>query len=134
LNLTVWVSTFSIDVDTASYSFVRASLTRNVLPQPAAVRTEEMVNYFHYDYAPPRTTAQPFSTNVAVFPSPWVQGRKLVRIGIKGYALTHATRPRANLGSVDARARPTRSAGRSPAARARSTPTTATRSPGQQPD
>ncbi len=91
------VSTFSIDVDTASYSWVRASLNRNVLPQPAAVRTEEMVNYFHYDYAPPRTTAQPFSTNVAVFPSPWVQGRKLVRIGIKGYAVQRATRPRANL-------------------------------------
>ena len=48
------VSTFSIDVDTASYSFVRASLNRNVLPQQAAVRTEEMINYFSYDYAPPR--------------------------------------------------------------------------------
>ncbi len=91
------VSTFSIDVDTASYSWVRASLNRNVLPQPAAVRTEEMVNYFHYDYAPPRTTAQPFSTNVAVFPSPWAPGRKLVRIGIKGYDAQKATRPRANL-------------------------------------
>jgi Ca-activated chloride channel homolog len=91
------VSTFSIDVDTASYSWVRASLNQNVLPQPAAVRTEEMVNYFHYDYAPPRTAAQPFSTNVAVFPSPWSQGRKLVRIGIKGYAVQKATRPRANL-------------------------------------
>ena len=45
------VSTFSIDVDTASYSWVRASLKQKVLPQPAAVRTEEMVNYFHYDYA-----------------------------------------------------------------------------------
>jgi Ca-activated chloride channel homolog len=91
------VSTFSIDVDTASYSWVRASLNQSVLPQPAAVRTEEMVNYFHYDYAPPRTTAQPFSTNVAVFPSPWSAGRKLVRIGIKGYAVQQATRPRANL-------------------------------------
>ncbi len=47
------VSTFSIDVDTASYSFVRASLNQNVLPQPAAVRIEEMINYFPYDYAPP---------------------------------------------------------------------------------
>jgi Ca-activated chloride channel family protein len=91
------VSTFSIDVDTASYSWVRASLNQNVLPQPAAVRTEEMVNYFHYDYAPPKTTAQPFSTNVAVFPSPFVQGRKLVRIGIKGFEVRRAERPRANL-------------------------------------
>jgi Ca-activated chloride channel family protein len=91
------VSTFSIDVDTASYSFVRASLNRNVLPQPAAVRTEEMVNYFPYDYAAPRSAAQPFSTNVSVMPSPWSPGRKLVRIGIKGYAVQKATRPRANL-------------------------------------
>jgi len=91
------VSTFSIDVDTASYSWVRASLNQNVLPQPAAVRTEEMVNYFHYDYTPPKSTAEPFSTNVAVFPSPWSEGRKLVRIGIKGYSVHRATRPRANL-------------------------------------
>lgn len=91
------VSTFSIDVDTASYSFVRASLNQNVLPQPAAVRTEEMVNYFRYNYAGPRTATQPFSTSVATFPSPWTAGRKLVRIGIKGYDLQRSTRPRANL-------------------------------------
>jgi Ca-activated chloride channel family protein len=91
------VSTFSIDVDTASYSWVRASLSQNVLPQPAAVRTEEMVNYFPYDYAPPRTTEQPFSSSVAVLPSPWSPGRKLVRIGIKGYSINRATRPHANL-------------------------------------
>ena len=91
------VSTFSIDVDTASYSWVRASLNRNVLPQPAAVRSEELINYFPYDYAPPRSTAQPFRTNVAVMPSPWSPGRKLVRIGIKGYSVTRATRPHANL-------------------------------------
>ena len=91
------VSTFSIDVDTASYAFVRASLNNNVLPQRAAVRPEEMVNYFPYDYAAPRSAAQPFSTDVAVFPSPWTAGRKIVRIGIKGYAIQRATRPRANL-------------------------------------
>jgi Ca-activated chloride channel family protein len=91
------VSTFSIDVDTASYSFVRASLNQNVLPQPAAVRTEEMINYFRYNYAAPRTAAQPFSTNVATFPSPWTAGRRLVRIGIRGYDIQRATRPRANL-------------------------------------
>jgi Ca-activated chloride channel family protein len=91
------VSTFSIDVDTASYSWVRASLNQNLLPQPASVRTEELVNYFPYDYAPPRSAENPFSTNVAVFPSPWSPGRKLVRIGIKGYSLARTTRPRANL-------------------------------------
>ncbi|SEH20427.1 Ca-activated chloride channel family protein [Sphingopyxis sp. YR583] len=91
------VSTFSIDVDTASYSFVRASLNNNALPQPAAVRTEELINYFPYDYAAPRSSQQPFSSNVAVFPSPFTAGRKLVRIGIKGYEIERATRPRANL-------------------------------------
>ena len=91
------VSTFSIDVDTASYSWVRASLNQNLLPQPAAVRTEEMVNYFPYNYATPRSSEQPFSTNVAVMPSPWSPGRELVRIGIKGYEIRRATRPHANL-------------------------------------
>ena len=91
------VSTFSIDVDTASYAWVRASLTQNTLPQPAAVRTEEMVNYFPYSYAAARSADQPFSSDVAVFPSPWTAGRKLVRIGIKGYEIRRTTRPRANL-------------------------------------
>jgi Ca-activated chloride channel family protein len=91
------VSTFSIDVDTASYSFVRASLNRNALPQPAAVRTEEFINYFPYAYPAPATASEPFRTTVAVFPSPWSDGRKIVQIGIKGYAVQAATRPRANL-------------------------------------
>lgn len=91
------VSTFSLDVDTASYSFMRASLNRNVLPQPDAVRTEEMVNYFPYNYAPARSAAEPFGTSVAVYPSPWSPGRLLVRVGVKGYELPRAARPRANL-------------------------------------
>ncbi|HYD36138.1 MAG TPA: VWA domain-containing protein [Allosphingosinicella sp.] len=91
------VSTFSIDVDTASYAFVRASLSRNLLPQPAAVRTEEMINYFPYDYPAPRSAAQPFGSHIAVFPSPWAPGRKLVRIGIKGFDVARTQRPRANL-------------------------------------
>ena len=76
---------------------MRASLNQGALPQPAAVRTEEMVNYFPYNYASPRTAEQPFTSNIAVFPSPFTAGRKLVRIGIKGYAIQRATRPRANL-------------------------------------
>jgi len=91
------VSTFSIDVDTASYSFLRGSLARNVLPQADAVRTEELINYFPYDYKAPSSADQPFSTNISVFPSPWTEGRKLVRIGIKGYEVQAAQRPRANL-------------------------------------
>jgi Ca-activated chloride channel family protein len=91
------VSTFSIDVDTASYSFMRASLNRNVLPQPDAVRVEEMINYFPYAYPAPVSADEPFRTNVSVFPSPWSEGRKIIQIGIKGYAVQPATRPRANL-------------------------------------
>jgi Ca-activated chloride channel homolog len=91
------VSTFSLDVDTASYSFARASLNRNVLPQPASVRTEEFINYFPYAYEAPASANEPFRTTVSVFPSPWSEGRKLIRIGIKGYAVQPASRPRANL-------------------------------------
>jgi Ca-activated chloride channel family protein len=91
------VSTFSIDVDTASYSFARASLNRNVLPQPAAVRTEELINYFPYAYPAPASASEPFRTTVAVFPSPWSEGRKIIQIGIRGYAVQPAQRPRANL-------------------------------------
>lgn len=91
------VSTFSIDVDTASYSFVRAQLNRNVLPPTASVRTEELINYFPYAYEAPASASEPFRANASVFPNPWAEGRKLIRIGIKGYALPQTSRPRANL-------------------------------------
>jgi Ca-activated chloride channel homolog len=91
------VSTFSIDVDTASYAFVRAQLNRNVLPPAASVRTEELINYFPYAYEAPASANEPFRANVAVFPNPWAEGRKLIRIGVKGYALQQTNRPRANL-------------------------------------
>jgi Ca-activated chloride channel homolog len=90
------VSTFSIDVDTASYSFVRRQLNGGVLPQKAAVRLEEMVNYFPYDYPLPTDRSQPFSTNVTVIDSPWKAGNKLVHIGIQGYDMLE-TQPRSNL-------------------------------------
>jgi Ca-activated chloride channel family protein len=91
------VSTFSIDVDTASYAFVRAQLNRNVLPPAASVRTEELINYFPYAYEAPASANEPFRANVAVFPNPWAEGRKLIRVGVKGYALQQSNRPRANL-------------------------------------
>jgi Ca-activated chloride channel homolog len=91
------VSTFSFDVDTASYAFTRASLNRGVLPQSAAVRIEEMINYFPYSYPAPASASEPFRTTVAVFPSPWSEGRKIIQVGVKGYAVEAATRPRANL-------------------------------------
>lgn len=77
------VSTFSIDVDTASWSVIRNSLNRGMLPPDGAVRIEEMVNYFHYDYPAP-AAGQPFSTNVGVSDSPWREGTQLVHIGLQG--------------------------------------------------
>ena len=91
------VSTFSIDVDTASYAFVRASLNQNVLPQADAVRVEELINYFPYDYAAPDDRAEPFRASVSVFPTPWNTETKLLHVGIKGYTLAKTERTRANL-------------------------------------
>ena len=91
------VSTFSVDVDTASYSFVRRSLSNGHLPPKDAVRIEELVNYFDYAYPQPATTAQPFATHVRVMDSPWAEGRKLMHIGIQGYDLPAGTQPRSNL-------------------------------------
>lgn len=89
------VSTFSIDVDTASYSFVRRALNNGVLPQKNAIRIEEMVNYFDYDYAVPEAGGAPFLPTVAVYESPWRSGNKLIHIGVKGYEVQ--TKPKSNL-------------------------------------
>ncbi len=103
------VSTFSIDADTASYSFVRRAIMEGLLPEMDAVRVEEMINYFPYDYAGPADRGTPFRADVQLVPTPWNAGTMLMRIGIKGYALAEAERPRANLvflidssGSMDA--------------------------------
>lgn len=79
------VSTFSIDVDTASYAFARKAINQGYLPQANAVRIEEMINYFDYNYAVPETGGHPFQPTVAVYDSPWRSGTKLIHIGIKGY-------------------------------------------------
>lgn len=91
------VSTFSTDVDTAAYAFVRRMLNRGVMPQKNAVRIEEMVNYFDYAYPLPETRKQPFHPSVTVMPSPWKKGNKLVHIGIKGYDIAAGEKPRSNL-------------------------------------
>ena len=91
------VSTFSIDVDTASYSFMRASLSNGVLPQDDAVRVEELINYFPYDYPAPETREEPFKSTVTVMQTPWNPATKLVHIGIKGFEIQAAERPKANL-------------------------------------
>ncbi len=91
------VSTFSIDVDTSSYSFMRAALSNGVLPQDDAVRVEELINYFPYSYPGPETAEEPFKTSVTVMQTPWNAATKLIHIGIKGFDITAAERPRANL-------------------------------------
>ncbi len=77
------LSTFSIDVDTASYSNVRRYINDGQLPPQAAVRIEEMVNYFPYDYPQP-TGDRPFSINTEVTNAPWNPQHKLVQIGVQG--------------------------------------------------
>jgi Ca-activated chloride channel family protein len=91
------VSTFSIDVDTASYAFMRARLNQGVLPPADSVRVEELVNYFPYDYAGPESVDTPFKANASIMPTPWNDKTKLMRIGIKGYVPPAAETPRANL-------------------------------------
>lgn len=91
------VSTFSIDVDTASYSFVRSNLDNGTLPQKDAVRVEELINYFDYAYPLPTNKDEPFKASVAVKPSPWNEGRKLVAIGIKGFEIKKTEAPDSNL-------------------------------------
>lgn len=91
------VSTFSADVDTASYSFVRRQLNDGVLPPADAVRVEEMVNYFDYAWPVPGSRETPFRPTIAVTDSPWGEGRKLVHIGIKGFEIPAARRPDVNL-------------------------------------
>ncbi|MFN3252937.1 vWA domain-containing protein [Roseibium album] len=91
------VSTFSIDVDTASYSFVRASLNDGRLPGPDAVRVEEMVNYFDYEYRVPDGRDVPFQTSVSVVETPWNKDTKLMQVGIQGYKVPLADLPPQNL-------------------------------------
>ena len=90
------VSTFSIDVDTASYAVVRSSLNAGFLPDPASVRVEEMVNYFPYAYPAPTGDA-PFAADIAVMQTPWNPATQLVRIGLQGTMPALADRPALNL-------------------------------------
>lgn len=90
------LSTFSIDVDTASYSNMRRFLLNNQMPPVDAVRIEEMVNYFNYDYPVPKNN-EPFSitTNMAV--CPWNDQHQLLHIGLKGRTPDAANLPPSNL-------------------------------------
>lgn len=91
------VSTFAVDVDTGAYANARRFLTQGMMPPQDAVRTEEMINYFRYDYDRPKDRSQPFSVTTDVAKSPWNEGTYLMRIGLRGYDIDSDERPPANL-------------------------------------
>ncbi|MDA1229602.1 MAG: von Willebrand factor type A domain-containing protein [Planctomycetota bacterium] len=90
------LSTFSIDVDTASYANSRRFIQQGQLPPRNAIRIEELVNYFRYDYPEP-TDGSPFSVNVDVATCPWAPQHKLARVGLKAKAIADDKRPATNL-------------------------------------
>lgn len=91
------VSTFSIDVDTGAYANVRRFLNAGQLPPEDAVRVEEMLNYFDYDYATPKGREQPFAVSTELAAAPWNANAQLLRVAIKAYELPASERPPANL-------------------------------------
>jgi Ca-activated chloride channel family protein len=92
------LSTFSTDVDTASYANIRRFLTHNQLPPPGAVRIEEMINYFTYAYDQPTSRSpHPFAVHAQAASCPWEPKHRLVRIALKGRELDPTKRPNSNL-------------------------------------
>lgn len=91
------VSTFSVDVDTGSYSNVRRMLREGQRPPADAVRAEEFINYFRYGHAGPTDRSRPFAVTTELAPAPWNAKRQLLMVGIKGYDVPKATLPPANL-------------------------------------
>lgn len=90
------LSTFSIDVDKASYSNVRRMINNGETIQPDAVKIEEMVNYFNYDYPQP-IDEHPFSINTEFVKTPWHKDTNLVRIGLQGKTYSNEELPASNL-------------------------------------
>jgi len=100
-------STFSIDVDTGAYSNMRRFLKAGQLPPADAIRVEELLNYFNYDYEGPKNiahengapdkAAQPFSIHTEMSRNPWNENTRLLHIGLKGYTVDTDSRPEANL-------------------------------------
>lgn len=91
------VSTFSVDVDTGSYSNVRRMLTQGVRPPADSVRAEEFINYFGYQHPAPANRNAPFRVTTELAAAPWNNQRQLLMIGIKGYDVPKATLPPSNL-------------------------------------
>lgn len=90
------LSTFSVDVDSASYAVVRRYLTDGRRPPPDAVRIEELINYFQYSYEPPRD-GRPFAVHLDAAPCPWNPAHHLLRVALKARVLDPAARPPVNL-------------------------------------
>ena len=91
------VSTFSIDVDTGSYTNVRHMLTEGRLPPADSVRAEEFINYFDYGYTPPQNRDIPFAVTTELAPAPWNEKRTLLLVGIQGFRVEQKDIPPANL-------------------------------------
>jgi len=91
------ISTFSIDVDTGSYSNSRRFLNNGKLPPNDAVREEAFINYFNYDYTSPANIEVPFKVHTEVGNAPWNEQRQLVKIGIKGFEVAKVDLKSANL-------------------------------------
>lgn len=90
------LSTFSVDVDTASYSNVRRMLNENTFPRTGAVRTEELINYFDYDYPLPQGDA-PVALVHELSDCPWAEGHQLLRIGLKAKPVDMSQSPQSNM-------------------------------------
>ena len=91
------LSTFSVDVDTGAYANARRFLSQGRMPPKDAVRTEEFVNYFRYDYAAPENRETPFTVSTDVARTPWNSETRLMRIGLRGYDIAREDRPPSNL-------------------------------------
>lgn len=91
------MSTFSLDVDTASYTLARSDLTAGRLPRPEGVRVEEWINFFRYDEPAPSGSDAPFSVRVESAPSYFGQGRHLLRVAVRAKEIPAAQRPAANI-------------------------------------
>ena len=91
------MSTFSVDVDTGSYTNVRRMLNDGYLPPAESVRVEEFINYFNYDYQVPRSSKDPFSVTTELSQTPWNANSMLLKVGLKAYEVDASERPAANL-------------------------------------
>jgi Ca-activated chloride channel homolog len=91
------VSTFSIDVDTGAYANVRRFLNAGQLPPQDAVRVEELINYFDYQYAPPTNRSTPFRVSTELAYAPWNPEALLLKVGIRGFEIAASERPASNL-------------------------------------